>query len=126
MGRMGKRRTRPLGPPAASRFLHNIYVTPAFRVNHAALSGVRHAVRTQNDRSTMGHPSDSQCAGGGSGPDNTLCLRRAGPALTQARAAATEQSESRPHLSAGDGRVAVPALYGQVSRSHSVDARARR
>ena len=28
MGRIRKRRTRPLGPPAASRFLHNTHVTP--------------------------------------------------------------------------------------------------
>ncbi|MDE0629371.1 MAG: hypothetical protein OXH99_23480, partial [Bryobacterales bacterium] len=29
MGRIRKRRTRPLGPPAASRSLHNFFVTPA-------------------------------------------------------------------------------------------------
>ena len=28
MGRIRKRWTRPIGPPAASRFLHSIYVTP--------------------------------------------------------------------------------------------------
>ena len=47
MGRIRKRRTRPLGPPAASTFLHNTYVTPARdrvrRTSDRSLEKPRHA-----------------------------------------------------------------------------------